>query len=64
MQPKPKYKKGDRVRVNCPGDIDHGEVLVVRGLSPSTQKKRSRGQWRYDLVGSEGFFDEKYLQPA
>lgn len=63
MQSKPKYQAGDRVRVNVPGDIDNGKVFVVEGLSPSTQKKRSRysREWRYGLIGSEGYFNESEL---
>lgn len=48
-----KFKTGDAVMLD-------GEKLTVMGLSPSTQKRRSGGQWRYRL--SDGTYaDENML---
>lgn len=57
----PKLKKGDRVRIIDPEDIDYHLIVVVQGLSPSTQKKRSRGQWRYELSNG-AFISENLLE--
>ena len=63
MQPRPKFNPGDTVLVNIPGDVDHNRIFKVEGLSPSTQKKRTphRCQWRYSLIGSDGYFNEDEL---
>ncbi len=65
--PKPKYKPGDWVKVNDPGDICHGREMQIEGLSPSTLKKRTKYKgvltWRYSLWGSDGYYNESELVP-
>jgi hypothetical protein len=51
MIPEPKFKAGDKVKIKDKTDPFYGEVQTIERLSPSTQKRRSRGQWRYELTG-------------
>jgi len=64
MQPKPKFEPGDYVTIHVPGDVDDGKIFQIEKLSPSTQKRRTphTHEWRYSLIGSEGYFNESQLE--
>lgn len=47
---KPRYNAGDKVTIIEHGDPDYGKTFEITGLSPSTRKQRSNGQWRYRLT--------------
>ncbi len=65
-QPAPIFTPGDRVRVTASG-AHRGKRGTVVEMSPSTQKRRLDGQWRYliDLDASEQmYWAENHLSPA